>query len=1208
MEVVCLQIWIPWEERNMVYLLMAILSLCGAADVIIEFKALYQEKEGSCVTIICSFKWPSMETGIWWKNPIYDPQTKDYNKTTVYHEDESIVDPEFKGRTEYLGDRKTNCSFKIKNLQLNDSGIYNFRFIGKNDYKWMNKQGVNLSVTENPCKIDIETPSIMTEGKEANLTCATKGPCTNNPKWQDTQDGWQFKRVQSDEIGKPRSETLTFTPTWWNHTKTLKCQIEGNKDECAARSVFLDIQYSPKETKVSSSHAEVKEGENVTLVCTSQGNPPVNTRWIKNGLGPIQNLTNKLKFDAIDIEDSGAYYCQASNVLGKENSSVINIDVKYKPKGTRILVAKEELNEGDSLTIECLFSSCNPNITSYTWYGNGKLVNPESGSTLEISDVTYQSDKYKYECEVKNEVGSSRSNPIILKVAYPPKETTAISKPADDIKEGAAVTLVCSCKGNPPVNFYTWFKVGQGIINNLETFEFNSISITDSGDYFCEAKNQLGAQNSSIINIDVKYAPKNVRIENSPQAGKILEGDELSLTCNTSGGNPTQISFAWYRNEHQTHARQTLKFDKITRDQAGSYYCEATNSAGSTKSSHENIDVWYGPTGTQIETNPLEKTIKVGQAMALTCSSRCNPLPSYSWYKHNSKSIDRLEATEKVLQFHKITVSEAGEYHCTAYNNIGAANSSSVTLNVLYAPINLNLSMESDLKEGDLAVIQCTVQSNPASYLSLIRRDTKTDWKAQREPLREELPNSIKLTFPSLRSEDAGIYACSARNSEGEITGDGELTVKYAPKDIQVQTPGDITEENTVILNCENHAHPPVSQYTWFKVTEGAVHNVGQERALQFMSISYKDRGDYFCNARNAIGEGNSSVIRLTLKFPPKNTTVLHNISAAGVTEGDTVILVCSCLSNPPAESFNWYRDAGNNRETPVSSSQNLTISDVTKANEGLYYCVAKNTLSSQTSEKITILVSYGLVMKAATSAAVLVVVLLICLVIVFICRWKQRKNTPGSQDGEDTCFKLINHMGTRNDTRENLVMDWVSDPQRSREDLSDGIHNPESLDYISSRQGRSRSQPPPSEAEVVYSTVANPAPAQKGRGTENPHWATRNNCQDQETLNYASLQFQGTSEQQKGSAGKERVRGKEAISDIYSTVCKPRKPTEQEKGDYENYKVPPGARKQKDDEDDCEELNYSTIVIPARVNKWESESDEEDEEEERTQYTHLKL
>lgn len=64
----------------------------------------------------------------------------------------------------------------------------------------------------------------------------------------------------------------------------------------------------------------------------------------------------------------------------------------------------------------------------------------------------------------------------------------------------------------------------------------------------------------------------------------------------------------------------------------------------------------------------------------------------------------------------------------------------------------------------------------------------------------------------------------------------------------------------------------------------------------------------------------------------------------------------------------------------------------------------------------------------------------------------------------------------------------------------------------------------------------------------------------------------------------------------------------QQEKGDYENYKVPPGARKQKDDEDDCEELNYSTIVIPARVNKWESESDEEDEEEERTQYTHLKL
>ncbi|XP_041081713.1 B-cell receptor CD22-like isoform X2 [Polyodon spathula] len=832
----------------MVYLLMAVLFLCGAADEVIQSDSYLQKEEGSCVTVTCIFKRHSIETVIWWKNPKYDSETREFNKTTVYHEDESNVDPEFKGRAEYLGNKKNNCSFKLKNLQLSDSGLYHVRLIGNGDYKWMNKQGVNLSVTDNPCKIDIETPSLMTDGKEANLTCATKGPCEKSPEWQHIQDDWQLRRLQSGGIGQPRSETLTFTPTWKNHAQTLTCQVEGSKDECAARSILLNVQ-------------------------------------------------------------------------------------------------------------------------------------------------------------------------------YPPKETTAISRPADDIKEGVAVTLSCSCKGNPSDIFYTWFKVGHGIIYNSEKFEFHSISVMDSGDYLCEAKNKLGAQNSTVININVKYPPTN-----------------------------------------------------------------------------------------------------------------------------------------------------------------------------------LSLSMESDVVEGNLAVIHCTVQSNPESYLSLSHSDAK------REPLIERSYNSIKLTFPSLSSEDFGLYTCRAMNSEGQMTAEGKLNVKYAPKDIRVLTPsGEIMEENTVSLNCENRANPPVSQYAWFKVTGDAVHKVGSQRALQFTSISYKDQGEYFCNARNVIGEGNSSVISLTLKFPPKNTRVLHNISAAGVTEGDTVLLVCSCLSNPPVEIFNWYRDAGNNRETPVSSFQNLIISDITKADEGLYYCVAKNALSSQMSEKITILVSYSLAVKAAISAAVLVAALSIFLAIVFICRWKQRKNTPGSQDGEDTCFKLINHMGTRNDTRENLVMDWVSDPQRSREDLSDGIHNPESLDYILSRQGRSRNQQPPGEAEVVYSTVVKPAPEQKGRGTENPQWATRNNYQDRETVNYASLQFQGTSGQQKGSAGKERVTEKKAVSDIYSTVCKRGKPTEQEKGDYENFKIPSGACKQKDEEEDSEELNYSTIVIPPRVNKWESESDEEDEEE-RTQYTQIKL
>jgi len=68
------------------------------------------------------------------------------------------------------------------------------------------------------------------------------------------------------------------------------------------------------------------------------------------------------------------------------------------------------------------------------------------------------------------------------------------------------VTLNCSSDANPEAQ-YTWFKVNtdhsRRKMNQGQQIIFNRILSSDSGQYICEAQNELGTT-SVPISIDVK--------------------------------------------------------------------------------------------------------------------------------------------------------------------------------------------------------------------------------------------------------------------------------------------------------------------------------------------------------------------------------------------------------------------------------------------------------------------------------------------------------------------------------------------------------------------------------------------------------------------------------------------------------------------------------------------------------------------------------
>ena len=83
-----------------------------------------------------------------------------------------------------------------------------------------------------------------------------------------------------------------------------------------------------------------------------------------------------------------------------------------------------------------------------------------------------------------------------------PKNTTVFTTPSGVITKGSSVTLTCSSDANPPVENYTWFKVGESTpVGSGQQYSITNIRSEDGGQYYCEARNKYGAEDSTAVSI-----------------------------------------------------------------------------------------------------------------------------------------------------------------------------------------------------------------------------------------------------------------------------------------------------------------------------------------------------------------------------------------------------------------------------------------------------------------------------------------------------------------------------------------------------------------------------------------------------------------------------------------------------------------------------------------------------------------------------------
>ncbi|XP_030634723.1 B-cell receptor CD22-like [Chanos chanos] len=402
--------------------------------------------KGSSVTMPCSYTYPSgyrVETVYWTKN-------ENGNRPALSEE------PAYRGRFQYLGDKQSDCSMKLSDVRERDAVMYLFRFeTDKTGGKWTGSPGVQLSVTD----LQMETPERVKEGDTVTLKCRTTCSLSNSP---------------------------TFI--WYKNGQVLTRKNMKN-NELSLQSV------SPS--------GEIVEGSSVTLICSSDANPPATYTWFqKNGTVSI-GKEETYRINKISSEDSGEYHCKSNNKQGHQYSNTVSLNVLYPPKKTTVSVSPSgEIVEGGSVTLTCS-SDANPPAT-YTWFMKNGTVTIGKEETYRINKISSE-DSGEYHCKSTNQHGHQYANAVSLNVLYPPRNTTVSVNASGQIVAGSSVTLTCSSDANPPQINYTWYKenvtspVGYG-----QSYIINNIQSNNSGLYYCEAQNKHGSQRTTAVPIKEK--------------------------------------------------------------------------------------------------------------------------------------------------------------------------------------------------------------------------------------------------------------------------------------------------------------------------------------------------------------------------------------------------------------------------------------------------------------------------------------------------------------------------------------------------------------------------------------------------------------------------------------------------------------------------------------------------------------------------------
>ncbi|XP_067300486.1 obscurin isoform X2 [Pseudorasbora parva] len=454
------------------------------------------------------------------------------------------------------------------------------------------------------------------------------------------------------------------------------------------------------------------------------------------------------------------------------------------------------------------------------------------------------------------------------------------------VQSGTDAVLKCQIGGDPrpaviwernnekihPEGRYRVFEDG-----NVYNLIITSVTMEDSGQYICKAKNSIGeTYAAATLKVEGEAQEMEFREENKPRflikplSTRVGRGEDAMFSCKLWGNPRPEVMWEKdgkklneiFESTHFTISYQDggwfqLKIFKTRAPDGGVYTCKARNEFGESLAGAVLL-VDAGP-GHEDEGNR-------------------NGYTNGHWKAHQGKQ-------------------RSGRQVATRLKDDPLPNSAKVKMFAV--------------TEGKHAKFRCYVTGKPKPEI-LWRKDGRLILSGRRYLLYEDREGYFTLKVLYCKQQDNGVYVCSASNTAGQTLSAVHLIVKEPPvrfkqplNDLQVW------ERDLAVLECEvPEDSVPI---TWYledrRLQPGAKYGMeewGTKRRLTIRDIGVDDDGIYLCE----MADGGRSIAEVAVK----GTIVRKLPRKVDVLEGENAAF---CVEVEEEEmDIHWYKDGTELRET----------------------------------------------------------------------------------------------------------------------------------------------------------------------------------------------------------------------------------------------------------------------------------------------------
>ncbi|XP_060115564.1 basement membrane-specific heparan sulfate proteoglycan core protein [Heteronotia binoei] len=599
---------------------------------------------------------------------------------------------------------------------------------------------------------------------------------------QPIQITWKLPHNQLQDNVKisPNGSVVSIVNARPQNQGAYRC-VASNRFGVANSVVNLMVQGPPAVSVVPKGPIRVKVGKSFSVDCQGTGEPRPLVRWSK--LGVRQKVDNQeavalesrsaLKISSAQLEDAGTYVCLAQNALGVAEAQVeVSVEsVHGKPGAPEVSVSPTlTVVAGQTAQLHC--SATGDPAPTIQWSKlraplpwQHQLVN----DTLVIPRVAQQ-DSGQYICNASNTAGFTEAF-VMLDVESPPYATTLPD--VASVRAGDVVQFQCLAHGTPPLR-YEWSKANGSLPGHAVVREailhISPARPQDSGTYRCFVSNRVGSA-EALAQVRVRGpvgGPPSVQI--FPESDTKAVGGVAEFTCSVAGDPEAQIE--WLKEGTElppNHSVQNgvLRIEKLDRGCQGVYICRISSPSGRAEG-RARLTVQALPK-VMINIRTSVQTVLAGNAVEFECLAFGDPKPHVTWSKVGGRMRPEVLVSGGMVKIEQVEQADAGQYRCTATNNVGTVQSH-VILHVQSIP---QIAAQPEVKEltaGSKVVFPCMASGFPVPDISWTK-------------LEGDLPEGIQvegdvLTIPAARPEDTGIYVCTASNRQGKVTAFSMLKVR----------------------------------------------------------------------------------------------------------------------------------------------------------------------------------------------------------------------------------------------------------------------------------------------------------------------------------------------------------------------------------------------------------------------------------------------